>query len=156
MVLAIQARIVAAEVVDRAGPQFLAQRLDLCQVQRLAEHDLAGAELLEVIRFALLAGQRHDVVAARGKHVDGEAADAAGGAGDDDRTIAGLQAVLFHAHDAEARGEACGAEGHGLGARQPDRQLVHPVRREFARARHSRRDGRRRCRSWLPRPRRPP
>jgi hypothetical protein len=119
-------QIVATQVVDRAGPQFLAQRLDLRQVQRLTKHDLRGAELLEVIRFALLPGQRHHFVAARGKHIDGEAADAARGAGNDHGTVAGLQSVLFHAHDAEARGEAGGAQGHRLRAGQPGRQLVHP------------------------------
>jgi hypothetical protein len=54
MVLAIQARTVAAEVVDRAGPGFLAQRLDLRQVERLAQHDLAGTQALQVIGFASL------------------------------------------------------------------------------------------------------
>jgi hypothetical protein len=92
----------------------------------LTEHDFIGAKSLQVIRFAYFAGQCHDVVAARGKDIDREAADAAGGAADDDRTVCRLQAVFFHAHNAEPGGVAGGAERHRFGPAKPGREHVHP------------------------------
>ncbi len=57
----------------------------------------------------VFAGQRGDRVAARLQNLHGDAADAAGRAGDDDRTGRRRQAVAFELDEGERRGEAGGA-----------------------------------------------
>ena len=75
---------VAADIVDGAGPLRCFER-PRAEVDRFAQQDARGAELLQIRVGALLAGQRDDFVAAAREHVDREAADAAGCAGHDDR-----------------------------------------------------------------------
>src|SRR2546425_11743155 len=58
----------AAKIVHRAGPGRLVERLDLLQVQALAQHDLLCPQFLQPVRFALLAGQRDHVIAAFGEY----------------------------------------------------------------------------------------
>src|ERR1043166_406671 len=62
-----------------------------------------------------------------GAHRPPRGAPPAGGAAHDDRPVGRPQAVLLHAHDADARGEAGGAERHRLPQRHAARQRDQPV-----------------------------
>ena len=69
---------------------------------------------LQIRRRRRLAADGDDPVAAAREHVDGEAADAAGGARDHDRPALWGLPVLLHAMDGEGGGEAGGAERHDV------------------------------------------
>src|ERR1700683_4495822 len=116
----------AAEIVDGAAETHGLQR-PRAELDVLAGEHLAGAQPAEGGTRLPLAADRHYAVTAHAQHVDGDAADAARGAGDRDRTAAGLLAVLLHAVDGQSRGEPGGADGHGGGGIQSRRHRDDPL-----------------------------
>ena len=117
---------VAAEVVDGAGPKRFFQRA-LAEVELLPEQHAARTELTEIRLSLAFAAQCHDFVTAPGEHVDREAADAARGAGDDDRPATRDLPVLLHAVYGQCRGEAGRAELHRRERVDACGQRNHPV-----------------------------
>ena len=122
----------AADVVERPGPARRQQRPRLRLVRErhgLARQDLRRAERPQPVVPIGLAGHREDAIAGAGEHVDGEAADAAGRAGDDNRAAVRRGAVAGERLDGERGGEAGGADGHRLERRQRVGDAHHPGRR---------------------------
>src|SRR5690606_26170485 len=76
-----------------------------------------------------LAGDGDHLVAAAGEHVHGNRTDAAGGAGDHYRAVAGLEAIVFHAVDGKRGGETGGADHHRLLLGEAFRQRDHVLAR---------------------------
>jgi hypothetical protein len=128
MVLTIQARTSPPRLSTAPAQSALSSGPDARQVERRAEHHRCRAEALEVVGFAFLAGQCGDLIATRGQHVHRQAADAAGGAGDDHWTLARLQTIFFHAHDAQRGREPGRTEGHRFVQRQSGGQRDDPLR----------------------------
>ena len=62
-----------------------------------------------------------------GEQRDRDRADAAGRAGDDDRTIRGFQPVLLQCQNAKHRGVAGRTDRHGFGRGEPLRQRHQPI-----------------------------
>jgi hypothetical protein len=80
----------------------------------MARQDFDRADVLQELRFGFLAGDRHDMIAAGSKHIDGEACHAAGSAVHYHLATGGAEIVLLHQVDAECRGIAGGADGHRI------------------------------------------
>src|SRR5688572_12665446 len=120
---------VAAEVVDRARPGGLVERLDLLEVEAAAQQDLLCTELLQPGRLGGLSGERDHVVAGLRQGGERDRAHPAGGAVDDHRAVGRLEALVLHAHDRNARGVAGGAERHRIPKRHPRRQFHQPLAR---------------------------
>src|SRR5690606_27376622 len=104
---------VAAEVVHGAAPLGLFHG-PRAHLQVLAQEDARGADAFQVLGAIRLAGERDDLVAQAVEDVDRDAADPAGGAGHDDRSLVGVLVVLLHAVHGERGGEAGGADLHGV------------------------------------------
>lgn len=74
------------------------------------------------------AGDGDHAEAEFGKQGDGDAADAAGGAGDENRMLCGgCQSTVLQGHDAEHRGESGGADAHGIAVAQSFGKRNEPV-----------------------------
>ena len=115
-----------ADRVDDAGEALFLQRLS-GRAQRGTVDHFGGAQRLEVIRFTGLAGGGDDGVAPFGEDGDGHAADAAGGAGDQDLALFLGHAELLHAHHRKHRGIAGSAERHRLAGAEFRGQGNQPV-----------------------------
>jgi hypothetical protein len=88
---------------------------------------LVGEELLACVG---LAGERVDLVAQTGEHRDREAAGAAAGTGDCDRTVLGPHASLLEPEHRAGRRDARGAERRGILEGETLRDDRHPLGRD--------------------------
>ena len=70
--------------------------------------------------------RRDRLVTTRGEQRDGDGADPAGGAGDEDPGVS-VQSVCFEREDARHRGETRGADDHGVARRDARRQRIEEV-----------------------------
>ena len=117
----------AADGIDGGGPRGFLER-PRSHLQAVARQHNRRSERAEKIELALLAAQRRHLIAARGKALDRNRADAAGRAGDDRRTVCGSGAVPFQLDDRQRRGEAGGPNRHRVQSAQSRRQRHHPGR----------------------------
>lgn len=104
---------IASGAIDGSGPAFRVEGLAGAG-EDFAGDDFRGSERFEVIGLGGASGGGDDGVAEFGQDGDGDAADAAGGSGDDDRLTAGLEAVGLEGHYGLHGGEAGGADAHCL------------------------------------------
>jgi hypothetical protein len=89
--------------------------------------DGGGAQGLQPVGLGRLAGGRDHGEAQPPQQRDGDAADAARGAGHQHLAGAGLHAVVFERQHTEHGGVAGRADGHRLAGREGRRQLDQPV-----------------------------
>ena len=128
---------------------FSSARVPICSVSRARM--LSGAEAAQIRLLLRLAGERRDLVTARGQALHGDAANAAGGAGHDHRSARGSKAVALHLDDRQRRGETRGTDHHRIErgeVRSAPAQPIPPARAHSLRSRHrARRQGRSRSRA---------
>ena len=116
--------------VSRAPPQRGPQQRPVRALQDvLARQNLARAERAQKIVARRLAGDRVHLVAEMREQLDGDGADAAGGAGDEHGPAVRVHAGGLELVHAQRGGEAGGAEDHGGAGVQGVRQRDGPAGR---------------------------
>ncbi len=107
----------AAHGVHHAGPARAQQRLDPGREIGRGDH-LLRAQGTQIVLRIRLAGHGADAIAALAEDVDGDAGNAAGGAGDQYLALRGRQPAMLHPVQGQ-RGRVTGRAQHG-GIAQPD------------------------------------
>ena len=118
----------APDGVDPAGPAFLGERL-AGDVVFPARDDPGGAEVAQIGLFLGSAGERVGLEAPLGQQHEGDAADAARGARDEDRAGGGCEAQFLESQEAEHRRVAGRADRHRLLGREGFGQADEPAAR---------------------------
>ena len=117
-----------ADAVDRRGPALLAER-PAGRRKLGAIDDLRGAESPEVVGLGAAPGRSDDPPSRRRQQRNGDRADAAGRARDENRPLLRRGALALQREHAKHRRIAGGADRHRLSARQAGRHLNQPFAR---------------------------
>ena len=90
----------------------------LAEINLISQENAARTDLPQIALFGRFAGECDSLIASPGQHVDRDAADAAGCAGDNNGTLVRRLPVLLHAMNRQRRRVTRRADLHNLQRRQ--------------------------------------